>query len=339
MTAPVNSANVYTDLHGLEQMRHNVKGDSEADLRAAAQQFEALFIQQMLKSMREANLSEGLFDSQEGDFYMDLFDKQISLNLSEGRGIGLADILVEQIARSMPLKKSEDTQGQSDDQLENKPVLRDTSFSDHQPGNNVSGSHRDVIDTPMANDVDSDIANKIETDKQALPVLTNDNANYISDPKAFIQTFWPLAQKASADLGVPPRVLLAQAALETGWGQHVGLRGDGKSTHNLFNIKADGRWQGETSTIPTMEFRDGVAQREYAAFRAYNSYNESFDDYVRFLKSSPRYQPVLQKAESAHQYVASLQKAGYATDPNYSAKIMQIIDGETMNRSLKELKF
>ncbi|WP_455203231.1 flagellar assembly peptidoglycan hydrolase FlgJ [Kaarinaea lacus] len=337
MTAPVNSANVYTDLHGLEQMRHNVKGDSEADLRAAAQQFEALFIQQMLKSMREANLSEGLFDSQEGDFYMDLFDKQISLNLSEGRGIGLADILVEQIARSMPLKNTEDTQSQNEDQLESKPVLGDTSFSVKPSGNTITSSSPNVVDTPIATDVDID--KKVEIKKQALPLLTNDSATYISDPKAFIQTFWPLAQKASADLGVPPRVLLAQAALETGWGQHIGLRGDGKSTHNLFNIKADGRWQGDTATIPTMEFRDGVAQREYAAFRAYNSYNESFEDYVRFLKSSSRYQPALQKADSAHQYVASLQKAGYATDPDYSAKIMQIIDGETMNRSLEELKF
>ena len=142
----------------------------------------------------------------------------------------------------------------------------------------------------------------------------------------------PIAEKVAGELGVDPKVLLAQAALETGWGKHVIQQGS-DSSYNLFNIKADSRWQGEQVQVSTLEYRDGVAQREQAAFRSYGSYEESFNDYVSFLKNSPRYQNALQQAANPFAYVDALQQAGYATDPEYSNKISRIYSGELISQA------
>ena len=144
-------------------------------------------------------------------------------------------------------------------------------------------------------------------------------------PDEFIRDLWPQAQGAAAELGVAPEVLVAQAALETGWGRSVSRGADGASSHNLFNIKADHRWGGEHVTISTLEYRDGVAVRERADFRAYDSFEESFRDYVDFLRANPRYGDVLANANDPQAYIQGLQDAGYATDPNYAKKIGSIL--------------
>ncbi len=158
-----------------------------------------------------------------------------------------------------------------------------------------------------------------------------------SSPEAFVQGIYPLAQEAAGRLGLDARVLVAQAALETGWGQSLPHHADGSSSFNLFGIKADQRWAGDTATVDTLEFRDGIAQREKAAFRSYDSFNASLDDYVNFIQSNTRYESAVAKANDGSAYLQELQLAGYATDPEYATKITGILNGEILQQALMGL--
>ncbi len=146
----------------------------------------------------------------------------------------------------------------------------------------------------------------------------------------------PLAQKAAKVLGVNPAILVAQSALETGWGAKMTGAGQGKTSNNLFNIKADGRWQGGSVTVPTLEVKGGVAVRENAAFRAYDSIEGSFDDYVEFVSNNPRYQQAVSCGDS-EDYIRHLEAAGYATDPSYADKILNIFNGDSLQKVLTEI--
>jgi flagellar protein FlgJ len=140
----------------------------------------------------------------------------------------------------------------------------------------------------------------------------------------FVATMLPMAQQAAQRIGIDPRYLVAQAALETGWGKSVMRQQDGSSSHNLFGIKAGSSWQGAQARAITSEFRNGQMVKETAAFRSYDSYQDSFHDLVTLLQSNNRYQEVLKVADKPEQFVRELQKAGYATDPDYASKISQI---------------
>ncbi|MBI1422984.1 MAG: flagellar assembly peptidoglycan hydrolase FlgJ [Gammaproteobacteria bacterium] len=141
----------------------------------------------------------------------------------------------------------------------------------------------------------------------------------------FIEKIWPLAEQAAKELNVPPQAVMAQAALESGWGQHVNQNAQGVSSHNLFNIKADASWKGPKVVVDTLEFEHGVAKRQKAAFRAYASYADCFRDYVDFLKSNPRYRTALTESDSAEAFAHNLHQAGYATDPAYASKLIDIM--------------
>jgi flagellar protein FlgJ len=145
-----------------------------------------------------------------------------------------------------------------------------------------------------------------------------------SSADEFVNTMLPMAKEAADRIGVDPRYLVAQAALETGWGKSVMRAQDGSSSHNLFGIKASSNWQGDSARAITSEFRNGAMVKETAEFRSYASYKDSFHDLVTLLQSNNRYQDVLKSADNPEQFVRELQKAGYATDPNYATKISQI---------------
>lgn len=153
-----------------------------------------------------------------------------------------------------------------------------------------------------------------------------------SSPKQFVRKIWPLAQHAAKELHVPAKAILAQAALETGWGQHINQAANGRSSHNLFNIKADASWKGRKVVVNTLEFEHGVAKRQTAAFRAYDSYADCFRDYVKFLKSNPRYHQVLADSQSAEDFAHKLREAGYATDPAYANKLIDIMQRNVPDR-------
>jgi len=309
MTPELSSAALYTDLQGLERVRrHADKDDSGESLRFAAQQFEALFLQMMLKSARESGLGDGLFDSEQTDFYRDLRDKQLAIDMARGQGIGIADLLVKQLGGDRHAEVAAGSeQGRAVAQIRR---LRD--YLDHRVKSPPP---------PMASS-DQGVTAAVPTEP---PLAT---------PQDFVRTLWPQARAAADKLGVDPAVLLAQAALETGWGRAVSRHADGRSSHNLFNIKADARWPGERVGVDTLEFRNGTFARRRAQFRAYGSYAESFADYVDFLQNSTRYRPALAAADDGRRFVTELAQAGYATDPRYAEKILGIVAGEPMRQSL-----
>jgi flagellar protein FlgJ len=144
-----------------------------------------------------------------------------------------------------------------------------------------------------------------------------------SSPGEFVAAMLPMAEQAAQRLGVDPNYLVAQAALETGWGKHMQRGNDGNSSYNLFGIKSHG-WKGASASAQTSEFVNGRFVRQTDSFRKYDSFAQSFNDYVSFLQQNPRYEKALQAAGNAESYVRELQRAGYATDPDYAAKISRI---------------
>jgi len=315
MTISLQQASVYADLQGLNNLRHSTtEQNSDESLRFVAEQFEAIFMQMMLKSSRGESDDGGLFDSQQTEFYQDWHDKQLSIDLAAGKGVGIAEMLIKQ--------------------LQTKQSKIDPSILNKNIHNEISAPAYPVVPSvPLTNGEipKSDVLDKVSAIPKAQEVQ-------LGTPQAFVDHLWPLAKDAAEKLGVAPEVILAQAALETGWGKKITRDMSGASSHNLFNIKADGRWNGDHATVSTLEYRDGVAVREQANFRAYDSFAESFSDYVNFMKDSPRYQAALDVAADAEAFTRELSQAGYATDPNYAHKIMRIADGEPLQQALKLVK-
>lgn len=286
MTPELATSHIYTDFQGLADLRRVAKQDSDAALEEVAAQFEAIFIQMMLKSMRDASLSEGIFDSDQSEMYMSMFDQQIALDLSSKGAFGIAALMVQQLA--------------------NNKISQSNSVSTP-----ISGSLTDTKRSYPQGKVES------VKGKEVVPEFTS--------PQAFIDYMLPKAEQAAIKLGIDSQVLIAQAALETGWGHKIIKRDDGSSTYNLFGIKADQRWSGAEATVGTLEYSDGLMKREMANFRAYDSFQQSFDDYVDFVKQGPRYQRALGHDGSARHYIQALQEEGYATDPAYAEKVIDIM--------------
>ena len=310
---------VYTDFQGLARLRAEAANNSPEALRETAAQFEAIFVQMMLKSMRDTSFGGGLMDSKQSDFYREIYDKQIAMDISSKGGLGLGDMLVQQLGG----KSTEDknvignmmTEMKVDDFLTSRRALR--KFA--SPG---------VTQVPAQNQKQDAIQ---KTDK-------NTDPDFFKDPVDFIKTVWESAKSAASELGLAPEVLAAQAALETGWGKFLIRDGNGKSSNNLFGVKADKRWDGDSVSVGTLEFRDGVMKKENALFRAYHSIEDSFNDYVDFLKSNPRYQNALENSGDSKSFTRELQSAGYATDPSYAEKINNILNGDVLKQALQALK-
>jgi flagellar protein FlgJ len=298
MTAGIANADIYTDFSSLNKLRHQAKGDPDNAIGAVAKQFESIFIGMMLKSMRDASLGDPIFDSDQGGFYKDMFDKQLSLTLASGKGIGIAEIVTRQLQglEGKLLKRGEDTKA-----LDN--ISRNITKHTHtiNSNENVAKAVADV---------------KFNT------------------PKKFLETIYPHAEEAAKELGVDVKALLAQASLETGWGKKIIRHHNGEISHNLFNIKADQRWDGKRAQKTSLEFIDGIAVKVQSFFRSYETFAESFKDYVSFIKESPRYLGALKNAFDPKLYINELQRAGYATDPEYSNKINRIMDGELIAATL-----
>lgn len=278
----LDMAQVYTDFSGLTALRAQAREDQEAALDQVAKQFESLFLQMMLKSMRDASFGGGMLDSKNVEFYRDMHDKQMAVELSDQHGIGLAEMIKRQLSQAHPGVRS---------------------------------------DMQLADYVAQPIAQNAVSAAQG-----SDSATMKGAPDEFVEQLWPSAEAAAAELGLAPEALLAQAALETGWGRHVMRHGSGESSHNLFGIKADRRWSGDSVRVETLEYREGVPLKTRADFRAYASYEESFNDYVAFLQSNPRYADALKTTDDSKAYFQALQQAGYATDPEYANKISRILD-------------
>jgi flagellar protein FlgJ len=284
------------DANALTGLRQQAKRAPAEALSKAAGQFEALFVSMVLKSMRDALPQDGPFASETTKTYTAMFDQQLALKLSE-RGIGLRKALEKQLARSLPAPAAD---------AEPNPVP--SSFP--TPSNNRA--------QPLVE------PQRVERSPAAPAASPASSSPASSSPLAFIEKLRPHAEAAAKALGVPVQFLLAQAGLETGWGKSQPKTADGASSHNLFGIKAGRRWSGDVAPARTTEYVDGRAVQTTESFRAYGSYTESFKDFVRVLKGS-RYADARAQGNDAARYAQSLQRAGYATDPAYAAKLLRAI--------------
>ncbi len=303
-------AGVYTDFNGIGKLKNQARHDSNAALRETSQQFESLFVQMTLKSMRQASEALGtdeLTGSRNVTFFRDMHDQQLALELGKGRGIGLADRLVEQLGGSNTGGGIHDT-GKTLDSYRGGAI----------PGRHVSA---------LPGDHGSSMMSRADT----VSPSANHPARF-ENPEAFVNNLWPHAREAAAEIGVDPRVLLAQAALETGWGRAIMRCGKDQTSHNLFGIKADRSWNGQRVNVKTLEYTGDTPVQTRAAFRAYDNYGESFRDYVNFLKSNPRYAKAIDNAHSPHRFMVSLQRAGYASDPAYARKVMALYRHEAFRK-------
>jgi peptidoglycan hydrolase FlgJ len=289
--AQLHLRDTHLNNQGMESLRAMGRDRDPEALREVARQFESMFVHQMLKNMRSANEvfgQDSFLNSSETQFHQEMFDQQLSLELTAGRGLGLADALYQHMLQAY-------------------------------------GHHLEV----PANTPSTLASTPFQNDWVGAPA-TGGKTRMAESPQEFVTALMPYAQEAAAELNVNADVLLAQAALETGWGRHVIHTGDGQSSHNLFNIKADRRWGGDSVNVSTLEYRDGLAQQERADFRRYQSYAESFSDYIEFLQNNPRYQRALEVGHDSVAYAEELQKAGYATDPEYANKIKRLLNSEVI---------
>ncbi|MBZ0106814.1 MAG: flagellar assembly peptidoglycan hydrolase FlgJ [Sulfuricella denitrificans] len=311
------SSRLALDAQSVGQLRLQVKTDPVAGARAAAQQFEALFLNMMLKSMREATPEEGLFDNSNTQLYTSMMDSQLAQSMSKGKGIGLADMLVRQmqmqgvIPKDSPVSQGKLASGQFDRQILPVAVTRPVQVSRLL----LEQALPEIGVTP---DVSTNAGNKPG----------------FSDPADFVNSLWPQATDAARTLGVPAHFLLGQAALESGWGKREIIDAAGNASHNLFGIKAGKGWNGPVVEAQTTEYVNGAAQKKIELFRAYDSYSDAFRDYASMLKNSPRYAALFGQNLDASGFARGLQQSGYATDPQYADKLMRVINSSTLRQAL-----
>ena len=362
-----SQAAAYHDFSGFSHLRARVREGAEGATRDVASQFESIFIQIMLKSMRDTIPEGGLFDSSQMTLYQEMFDQQISLDMARRGGIGLADIIEQQLGIDGNAGHSDvdeasavidgGAQGAEANPFNTlKLPLRPNAVQQEAPIQAVPALE---VSSPAAipatitsaltsapvspaglnpsaqNDLRANPAARLNTDSNSL-----DKYWMPSGPAEFVGSVRQYAVRAAAELGVSENLLIAQVILETGWGQKIIQNRNGDNSFNLFGIKASGDWQGDRVNRLTLEYKDGVAQKEPAQFRSYASIGDSFEDYVDFLRANPRYDQALGSVErvvvggtgevsfdgaSRDEYFAKqLQAAGYATDPDYASKILAI---------------
>lgn len=266
-----------TDPSSLAALRSKAASDPKAATKEVAKQFEALFMQELMKNMRASTMGDGMLDNSGTQLGTALLDTQYSKQLS-GRPGGLADVIARQIERQMGVAAT--------------------------PSAGTTATGAPTTLAPV----------------QRTPLRPPASA------QEFVDRVSTDAKAAEATTGIPAAFMISQAALETGWGRKEIRMADGSNSFNLFGIKAGGSWKGPTTEITTTEFIGGRAQKVKASFRAYGSYEEAFNDYAKLMKDSPRYQAVVANGQSAHAFAQNLQKAGYATDPQYAEKLGKVIN-------------
>lgn len=347
-TANFEQARNSLELTGLNAIRQQSKAtddeSKQAALKEAAQQFEAIFMQMLLKSMRKAEdvlASDSPFNSESTKFYRDMHDQQMAIDLSANGTLGLTDLIVRQLGGDSD-NFTPSSVLRSDGNLEQ---IKKTLSRDSVTEKSLPSDHNRVV-SPNSDTHFSDTTSLLSLNQGKVPLTNNftriplapskENAlesnvqeqsvnistPSFAAPKDFVSALTEPAKIVQEKIGVPFQVVIAQAALETGWGAKIIKDHQGTSSNNLFNIKADNRWDGEQIQKDTLEFELGTMIKKSAPFRAYQSLEESFNDYVNFLSTNDRYEDALQNSGNVERFLQGLQKAGYATDPQYADKIM-----------------
>ncbi|MDQ6619004.1 MAG: flagellar assembly peptidoglycan hydrolase FlgJ [Pseudomonadota bacterium] len=293
-------AQLAIDANALGNLRNQAKTAPREAIGKAAQQFEALFVQMLMKQMREALPQDGPLSSDAEKSYTAMFDQQLAQQLSS-RGIGLRKVIEQQLARQIgTAASSSDADPASPKSVRTETSLQKASFA--------------LPVRPSA------------TAQGATAVMDQAPGLIPAGVAAFIDKLRPHAEAVAQAAGIPVHYLLAQAGLETGWGKSLPRTADGQTSHNLFGIKAGTQWKGATAEAPTTEVVQGQAVRTTERFRAYGSFTEAFQDFATLLKDSARYAGVIAKSADPRAYAEGLQRAGYATDPHYGAKLARSIE-------------
>lgn len=318
-------ASIYSDLGSLNSIREQGLSDEYGAVKKAAKEFEAFFMNMMLKSMRQsaAVLGENsLTGSEEEKMFIGMMDEQMSADLSQQGHLGIADLMMSQLSKQYQ-KESVTESSFNNTRVETKTVDVPRPKLEEKTSKTVAPelTNKEVKSVEV-----NKIINKVESKKIAVEMVKPEKKSLFNEVTDFISGLLPYAQKAAEKLNVDPRVLIAQAALETGWGKFIMHDESGKPGFNLFGIKAGKNWSGDSIKINTLEVENQQFKKVNASFRKYEGFSESFDDYVSFLKQNPRYQKAIESADNANEYVKQLQASGYATDPNYANKIMKIFE-------------
>jgi flagellar protein FlgJ len=276
-----NVSSLAIDSQSLNNLRLQAKQSPDQALKAAAQQFETVFLNMMLKSMRDATPQDGMFDSEQTKMFTGMLDQQLAQSMASSRGVGLAEIMVKQLSHN-----------------------QQTTVPRTESG--VPGAENSTLSTQSS--------------------VLSPQPSALGVKQSFVDKMRIPAEQASRSTGIPAHLILGQAALESGWGKREIKLADGSDSHNLFGIKAGKDWNGRVAEVTTTEYHNGVASKQVARFRAYDSYAESFQDYARLLKDNPRYAEVMGQGD-AKGFAQALQQAGYATDPHYAEKLAGVIGG------------
>lgn len=326
LDSPTPDINVF-DTHTLTSLKRQAAAGDPAANKAIAKQFEVLFWQMALKAMRDATPSDGLFDSDQTRMFQSLLDQQLSQSLgSSGGNRSLAAVIEAQLARQNGVTTDAgDAPTAATAVKPFAPLVRPAAMA-------LSGGLPSALSAGMATPAAVSPAPTFSVSPSALPAGTT-TASTMESRQAFVSRLAPAANLAAQRIGIPAHFMLAQAALETGWGQAEPRQANGRPSFNVFGIKAGDGWRGATVSAPTTEVIAGVAQQRVERFRAYGSYAEAFQDYADLLTRNPRYAAVL-GAQHPAGFARGLQAAGYATDPQYAAKLERLIGGDALRQAL-----
>jgi flagellar protein FlgJ len=305
----LNANRFVLDQKTTADLRLKLKQDPQAGLKQAAQQFEGMLLQMMLKSMRDATPQDGLMDSDQTRFFTSIMDQQLAQTLSARGQLGFAKLIEQQLGRNQ------------------------VAAGSAGPAATLEALQKTLIEQQAASSAATAGAQRIRSAPAIGAGVAAPAAGASGSASDFVNRVWPHAVEASGAIGVPPQFLVAQSALESAWGKSEIRAADGSPSYNLFGVKAGRNWQGATVEVPTTEYVGGVAQTSRERFRVYGSYAESFRDYANLIKGSSRFSSVLGQQDGT-QFATSLQQSGYATDPLYADKLTRIINGPTLRQAL-----
>jgi len=309
------SGKVAFDASSLNNLKLAAKENSPEAIKGVAKQFEAIFMNMMLKSMREASPQDSPFDNEQSRTFTSMLDQQLSSNLAS-KGLGLANVLAQQLSKGGN-NLATNTMQQA---VTDVPAISETATSPavNNPYLPSTMKALEKILTPA----ESSSITPDSSKTQNLKPLTDNAADFQSRMTQH-------AEEASRATGIPAHLMLGQAALESGWGKREIKAADGTQSNNLFGIKATGNWSGKVVEATTTEYIHGVKQKRIEKFRAYDNYADSFKDFANLVRNNPRYENVLTNLQNVNGYAQAMQKAGYATDPNYATKLASVIQKVT----------
>jgi len=338
-----SKAEFFLNFQQFGDLKMQARDNSDDAAQAVAQQFEGLFMQQMLAAMRAAANLDTSQDSSYMDFYQEMYDKQLAQSISKQGGLGIAKLILQHMPGNENITADEAQPVKTATVLDlDLPRVKAVAL---EPGTtvektaDVAAANVNPARVPVDTATDTSTVRTsrvVDDDFAEISGIERANSRW-QNPDNFIADILPQAQLAADTLGVSARLLIAQSALETGWGKYAMKLADGRSSNNLFGIKAGPDWRGNSLSKTSLEFQDGVLQNQVSNFRVYASPAQSLDDYVEFIQTNPRYQQALKHAGDDQAYIREIHKAGYATDPHYADKVLNILNGEFLQDSLARI--